>query len=299
MKRPIFSLFFLVVLTSGCSVKQMAMEAVADALSGGTGGSFSNDEDIQFVGDAIPFALKLMESVADSVPEHSGIRTTLAASFTQYGVVYVEFPATELKYQDYQAYEQGLARARGFYLRANRYAQQAFEINHPGFRERIFNDTEALLNEMTAEDVPLLYWTAASWLSALSTTFEDPELIGIFPIASAMMKRAEALDGDWDNGAIHEALIALEPNLPEPGGKERSRAHFEHLLELQHGLKAGPYVSLATAIPLKAQDKDAFVDLLNKALAVDPFEDPDSKLANLYAQAKARFLLEHLDELFF
>ena len=51
------ALVALPVLLSGCSIKQIALNAVADELSGGTGGSFTQDEDLQFVGDALPFAL--------------------------------------------------------------------------------------------------------------------------------------------------------------------------------------------------------------------------------------------------
>ena len=123
-------------------------------------------------------------------------------------------------------------------------------------------------------------------------------MFGLMPIASATMKRAYELDPDWDNGAIHEILISLEPSLPMPGGAERAEEHYKHAIELQGGAKSGPHVALATAVALKAQDKNRFVSLLEQALAIDLDAKSGNRLANDYAQRKARFLLSHLNDLF-
>ena len=49
---------------------------------------------------------------------------------------------------------------------------------------------------------------------------------------------------------------------------------------------------------LAAQDRAAFVDLLGRALAVNPEEDKSRRLANLVAQKRARALLARVDDLF-
>ncbi len=302
--RPTFSisafavLALAMVLSSGCSIKHMAMKTVADELSSGTGGTFTQDEDLQFVGESLPFALKLMESIGASVPEHLGMKLSLASGFTQYGVVFVEWPAEQLKFDDYSAYRGGLKRARGFYLRANTKALDGLELSYPGFRSTILTDTEAALERVGVEGTPLLYWLAASWLAAVTTDLEDPEMFGLMPIAASAMRKALELDPDWDDGAIHEVLISLEPALPMPGGEARAEQHYERCLALQGGAKAGPHVSLATAVAQRAQDKERFVALLNQALAVDLDAFPENRLANDYAQRKALFLLDHLDDLF-
>lgn len=285
-------------LLTGCSVKHLALTSVADELSSGSGGAFTQDEDLQFMGESLPFALKLMETIGAAVPEHLGMKLTLASGFTQYGVVFVEWPAEQKKYDDYGAYRGGLARAQSFYLRANRYAMEGLELKHPGFRAGILTDTAATLANTESEDTPLLYWLAASWFAAVVTDLEDPEMFGLMPIAAATMKRALELEPDWDNGAIHEILISVEPALPMPGGAERAEEHYKRCLELQRGAKAGPHVSLATAVAQKAQDRERFVALLDKALAIDLDAFPENQLANDYAQRKARFLLEHIDDLF-
>ena len=295
---PLFTILLLSALLGGCSIKHLALSSVADELSSGTGGSFTQDRDLVFVGESLPFALKLMESINSAVPEHQGMKLSLASGFTQYGVVFVEWPAEQLKFDDYDNYRSGLIRAQGFYERAANYALDGLDLTHPGFRSTILSETAASLETTTIDDVPLLFWLAAAWLAAISTDLEDSEMFGLMPIAAATLKRAYELDPDWDNGAIHEVLISLEPRLPEPGGTERAEQHYLRCLELQGGGKAGPHVSLATAVALNAQDKARFVELLEKALAIDLDEHEDARLANDYAQRRARFLLGHLDDLF-
>ena len=156
----------------------------------------------------------------------------------------------------------------------------------------------AALAETTAEDVSLLYWTGAAWLAAISVSKEDPELIGQLPQAAALLHRALELDPEWEDGSIHDMLIVVEPSMPMPGGDERAREHFRRAVELSDGRRASPYVSLATTVSVAEQDREEFVSLLESALAVDPDISPADRLANLYAQAQARYYLDHIDDLF-
>jgi hypothetical protein len=57
-------------------------------------------------------------------------------------------------------------------------------------------------------------------------------------------------------------------------------------------------VSLATSVSVTTQDRAEFERLLEQALEIDASKDPDSQLANLYAQEQARFYLSHVEDLF-
>jgi len=274
------------------------VNSLANALSGSTGGSFTEDDDLQFVGDAIPFALKLMESVSDQAPEHEPIRESLCSGFTEYSLVYVKWPADQQRYDDYKAYQAGHARARKMLERAKGYCWAAWDLEHPGFAEQITQDPDGTLAEATKDDISLLYWTGGAWLSEISLSKEDPEAIGALPVAAAMIERALELDESWDHGSLEDLMIQLEPSLPEPGGLDRARKHFERAVELAQGTRASPYVSMATSVSVFTQDRKEFVDLLNKALQIDVSKYPDDELANLYAQEQARFYLAHVDDLF-
>ncbi len=286
----------LALATTGC-VKQAALNMMADELSSGGGGAFTQDEDLQFLGESLPFALKTMESLHASNPEHTGLLESLASGFTQYAAVYVQFPAEQKEDEDYEAYLEGIARARGFYDRALRYGMEGLQRVHPDLVSLDPAAQEQALSAAGPDEVGLLFWTGASWLAGISLSKEDPERIGQLPLAAALVHRALALDEDWDRGAIHELLISLEPALPLPGGAERARTHYERALELSGGVRAGVYVSLATAVSVPNQDREEFLSLLDRALAIDPAEHPQDQLSNLYAQQKARFLLARIDDL--
>ena len=293
-----FALLALLCLThSGC-IKKMAVNSLADSLASGASKALATDDDLLLVGDALPFALKLMEIFKEQAPDSVGLHEALAAGFVQYGMVFVQFPAEQNKYDDFAAYRAGLDRARKLFQRANGYAMTGMELLHPGFEARLEADPQAALAGTTAEDVGMLYWLGASWLATISNSRESPELIGDLPVATAIIDRCLELDEDWGDGSIHELLISLETSRPMPGGLDRARSHYDRVIELSGGVKASPYISLATATCIKTQDREQFEQLLLRALEVDVDASPDNRLANTYAQAKARFLLDHLDDLF-
>jgi predicted anti-sigma-YlaC factor YlaD len=58
------------------------------------------------------------------------------------------------------------------------------------------------------------------------------------------------------------------------------------------------HVALASSVCVGAQERAEFEVLLDRALTVDVSADPDQRLANRLAQARARRLLARIDELF-
>jgi hypothetical protein len=59
--------------------------------------SFATDDDPELIGDALPFALKLMEGLLDQVPQHRGLLFATSSGFTQYSYVWVQQPADEVE----------------------------------------------------------------------------------------------------------------------------------------------------------------------------------------------------------
>lgn len=285
------------IALSGC-ISKMAANGMANALSGEGAGAFTRDNDLAFVGDAIPFAIKLMESVRDAAPKHAGIRQALCSAYTQYAMVYVAWPAEKAKSTDYQAYTQGEARARNFLERANGQCFQALEREIKGFGELYAADPNAALAQAKAEHVGLLYWTGASWLARITKSKEDVFAIGELPQAAQFIHRALALDPSWGQGTLHDLSILLEPSMPQPGGAQRAREHYEQAVVLSQGQLAAPHVSLALSVSVPEQNKPEFEQLMQLALAVDASANPDTELANTFAQTQARYYLEHTDDLF-
>ena len=273
------AIFATLIATPGCSVRQYAVGKLGDALAGG-GDVYASDDDIDLVGAATPFGLKTIESLLAEVPEHHGLLLAAARGFTQYAYVYVQLPAEEAEERDVAyAYAQ-LERARRLYIRARDYGLRGLK--------------------QTPDDVALLYWTGVAWAAAISLSKDRPAEIAGLPQADALIRRAAALDADFDHGTLHGFLIGYEMSRPNAGaGAEKlARSHFERAVELSHGDQAAPYVSLAESVSVARRDRAEFERLLKRALAVDADARPEWRLANLVMQRRARRLLSHADEFF-
>lgn len=282
----------------GCSLKRIALGSVANSLAE-SGDSFASDADPELIRAAVPFSLKLVESLLAELPEHRGLLLTACSGFTQYAYAFVDRDAELVKAADYSRYVKLQDRARLLYLRARDYCLRGLELRERGIRQRLTREPDAAVARLKVTDVPLLYWTAAAWGKAVSLSLDRPELAGDYPIVRAVAARALALDEDYGDGALHEVMISVE-TVPEAmgGSPERARRHFERAVALSKGLSASAYTAYATGVLVPQQKREEFVELLNRALAIDVDAAPPLRLANVLAQEQARFLLEHLDELF-
>jgi len=289
----------LAVIGPECSIKRMAVNKVGDALAGG-GTTFSSDDDPELVKAAVPFSLKLMESLLSESPRHEGLLLAASSGFTQYGYAFVQADADETEDKDLAAAEEMRGRARRLYLRARNYGLRGLEVKHKGFEKALRASAKTAVQVTTGKDVPLLYWTAASWAAAISLSKDNPDLIAELPIVEAMMDRALVLNEAFDHGAIHSFFIAYEMSRPDGVGDSavRSRQHFDRAVALSGGQQAGPMVSFAEAVCVQKQDLKQFESLLHQALAINPDQKPEWRLANLIAQRRAKWLLARSDQLF-
>ena len=302
LKRKPFYVIFIaanLVLFCGCSVRKMALNRVSDMIASG-GSSVQSDDDPELVRDAAPFQLKLTESLLQENPDHRGLLLSAASGFTQYSYAFVQQEADEVEEIDLARSRALAERAKRLYLRARGYGLRGLEVSHPGFVEALKKDPASAAAMAVKGDVPLLYWTAASWASAISLSKDDPEAVADLPVPAALAERAIELDEAWDAGALHTFFIAFEMAKPgaAPGAETRARGHFERAVSLSGGRMASPYLSLAEAVSVRAQDRTGFERLLNQAIAVDPDAEPRWRLQNLVAQRRARWLIARADQLF-
>lgn len=287
------------LVSTGCSIKRFAINKLGDSLAG-SGTTFASDEDPDLVESALPFSLKLIESLLAESPRHRGLLFAASSGFTQYAYAFVEQAADEVEDQDLAKATALRTRARKLFLRARNYGLRGLEVKRPGFEKALRDDAKAAVRVASKADVPLLYWTAASWGAAISLSKDNPDLIADQPIVEALIDRALELDESFDNGAIHNFLISYEPSRPGGTGDAaaRSRKHFERAMELAGGKSASPLVSLAETVSVSKQDKKEFQSLLRRALEIDVDAKPAWRLSNLVMQRRARWLLGRIDQLF-
>jgi predicted anti-sigma-YlaC factor YlaD len=287
------------ILFSGCSVRRMAVNEVADAMAS-AGGSVQSDDDPELIRDAAPFQLKLLEGMLAESPDHEGLLLAAASGFTQYAYAFVQQDADRAEDEDLARARALRDRARRLYRRAQGYGMRGLEVRHPGFGDALSRDPHAAVAGTGTEDVPLLYWTSAAWASAIALSKNDPEALADLPLPVALAERALLLDEGFDGGALHVFFLVYEAGRPGggPEATEKARAHFERAVALSGGGMASPYVALAESIAVRNQDKAAFEELLQKALAIDPDAEPSARLQNMILQKRARWLLEQTNELF-
>ena len=268
-QRLAISLLAAILLaTSGCSVRRFAVNKIGDALASG-GSIYSEDEDLQLVGAALPFGLKLIEGLLAESPKHKGLLVTACEGFTTYSYVYVHERASRAAEEDLEQARQIRERARRLYLRARRYGLRRLEAYYPGITERL----------------------------AISVSKNDAELLAHLPEVDAFLNRALQLDESWNEGALHAFQVTLASARPGSTDSTMIQNHFDRALELSRGMQAGLFVAYAEAVSVPKQDAPQFKSLLQRALRIDPDEHETVRLANLVAQKRARWLLDHVEDL--
>lgn len=285
-------------LLGGCSIQRLAVNKIADALAE-PGEVFTGDNDPELVGDALPFALKTFEILLEKSPKHEKLLLTTCQAFTQYSYAYVELEAARLEPTDYRKSKEERERALKLYLRGREYCFRALDVRVPGTREKLITAPREAVAAFGKDDVGLLVWTAMSWAAAISNGLDKPELVVDVPSVRALVERGLELDPAYGRGLLQDAALAMEA-LPETmgGSIERARAHFEKSLELHGGRRPSTYIYWASMVSVRQQNRKEFEEMLNKALAIDPDDLPEERLATLIAQKWARLLLDQVDDLF-
>src|SRR5437879_8912621 len=87
----------LVGLTA-CSVKRIAVNKLGNALASG-GSTYESDDDPELVASAVPFGLKLMESLLAESPKHPGLLLAVSSGFTEYAYAFVGEPADDIRWE--------------------------------------------------------------------------------------------------------------------------------------------------------------------------------------------------------
>ena len=296
-KTRLWTLLIVLMIISGCSVKQLAINQLGDLLASESL-VYAADNDIELVAGALPFGLKTIESLLAQSPNHQGLLLAACRGFTQYAYAFVELPADQLSVVDFRQSQLQRLRAGRLYLRARDYGLKGLDVTRQALLKSISEQGNLLSGKNTRNYLDLLYWTATAWAGAIGIQKDkDPMLLADLPIVYALIDQAITVDEDYEDGALHGLLLAL--SMSRPGHREVNAAlakrHFDRAVSLSKGLNAAPYVSYATAVAILQQEKVLFQQMLNKALLINPNQSPAYSLSNHLMQKYAHWLLDHSD----
>ena len=106
------------------------MQSLSDSLSTQLSASFASDNDPELIRQAVPFSLKLIESLMAENPHDDGLLYSAAKGFTQYAYAFLQQDADEIEDRDSVQASALRQRAAKLYLRARDYGMQALEQHH-------------------------------------------------------------------------------------------------------------------------------------------------------------------------
>ena len=284
-----------------CSIRRYAVNQVGNALAEGPS-VYETDEDVELVGEALPFGLKLVESLLVQSPNHRGLLLTASSGFALYSYAYVDYRAEITEEADLERAGHLRDRARKLYLRGADYGFRGLELSYPGFRQQLFTQprqaAQIVANRRNKQkDIEFLYWTAASLGLAISISRNDAAMLARLPEVEAMIERALELDEDWREGALHAFQVQLAAARPGEPDYDAIQRHYERALQLSQGKDASLYLAYAETVAVPKQNRAEFDALIAKALAVDVDADRNRRLLNALAHRRAEWLRERADEL--
>lgn len=292
----------LVLALGGCSVEKLALKKVAGMLTGASGSDvFSSDNDPDFVGQALPFAIKLYESLLSSLPQNDGLRLRTGSLYIMYANAFVETPADLTPRREAETKDYLMARAKNLYLRGRDMLFVALERKNPSIRRQLKDRKYAeAMAPFGKADADLLYWTALGWLAAFSVNPFDMTLGQTVPQTRAMIERVAELDPGYGNGSLDAFYVSYYGSLPDylGGDAAKSRQHFAKAQAETGKSDTSSLMSLATTVSVKEQNAAEFKDLLGRVLAFDTDSSPKNRLVNILNQRKARWLLAHISDYF-
>jgi predicted anti-sigma-YlaC factor YlaD len=316
----------LVLVLSVCffactSVKKAAVNSVSDGLSGYTKNgkpvkkskadletnpmiALTGESDVRLVADFFPTALKMYDIMHFQNPSHMGLSVMTGSLYVMYANAFVQADAEKLPVSQFDVQNSEFERAKKHYLRGRDYILDAFSIRHPGFKENITSGNPEKIalavKKITSDDVNAVYWMGAGWLGAFSLDPLNFDLLMTIGGAVQALEAAAAFDPNYSGGAIWDILCAFYAAAPADVGGDPERAEFcySESLRASGGKLPGPYVTYAQSLCIPRQDVKGFTDLLTTALAINPDDTPESRLAVTITLQKAQYLLDNKDNYF-
>jgi hypothetical protein len=275
-----------VLLGSGCGVvRRQAVGTMVPIIEQSVVAVY-RDQDLATVEKAVPANLILVRGLCESDPGNRRLWALGAQMYFSYAMAFVEDQDPEAAKLPYR---QGLALGQTALARTGWF--------HPE------KDLDAFckgLRKAGREDVPLLFWTLANWVSWINLDMNDPAALAELPYAEAALHRVLELDPGFFQGMPHVmigTLMAMKPVIAG-GNPEQARAEFEAAFRISGGKLLIYKVFYAQSYCRATLDEAGFEAALNEVLSAPADLEPEYRLLNEVAKRKAARLMERKDDWF-
>ena len=280
-------ILLLVLLTSGCSIRQMVVRSATDPIIDGGFKAMMAEDDLELARTSLESNLKLVEGLLASDPGNNRLRLIASQGFTAYALGFVE--------------DTDPGRAVRLYLRGRNYGNR-WLMDEQGIDLLSIDNFETFENtvaELPDDAVPGVFWMANAWASSLMLSLTDISSISNLPRVEAMMQFVLDHDETYYFGGAHlffGAYYGARSTLLG-GNAVKARHHLERQQELTNGTMLLGKLFQVKYVDLPALDEEAARTHLNQILTADLDTFPDeTRLVNRISQEKARHLLETLED---
>ena len=199
-------------------------------------------------------------------------------------------------------YKQGLklyAEANKYFSRAVVLGENYMFLRYPWFDEWL-NSTDKHI-KFGNDDVEGLYWLAAAYGGAVSSSRGDPEWVIQLPKVGKLLDNALAIDPNWNYGSLYSAMIpySLSRSDASLNAIEVAEDYYREGLVSSGGNDLGLHVSFAENVLIASQNRSEFVRLLTLVLESDDRIIKELEVGNYMAKKRAQWLLGRTEELFY
>jgi len=303
---PVWVLASILSLT-GCDIGKLTVNTTSKVLVRGQP-SLQQEADYEMARQAIPGALKTVESFWIVDPDNARLIKILTEGYCQYGTAFVEDDWEVAKFaKDLDAIEYNNVRSTHIFTRCLNYALKSLGSR---WQKELFADTDTvnkLIKETGAgKRFPLLFAGLALG-SLINHNLSRVEMLSYISTVEAIMNRV--IEIDTKNGPpankAHAALpyIALgmlhSARAKSLGGdSDKARAMFEMALKVTDNKFLLPRTLMAYRIGLQTNDRKFFHEQLKIVIETAPSVWPEQRLANEVAHRKARRYLSKEKDIF-
>lgn len=281
--------FFLTFL-SACSLQSHLLRNAGDLIAQDTS---SSDDDLELLMHASAYHLKISESLLNEIPDHRKLAESVTRGFTQYAFVFLMDEADRAESDSIQKATQLRTRAAKMMLRAKTAGLKSLSIHHPSLSKSLYSSHHLNALSLSQDEFGLAYWTMTAWAGAISLSKDSPELVADFPQVLMLAELLWKVSPQMENGSLASMMGILE--LAKPNANLEKANHYFDLGIQWRTDQVAPLVSKAENWAVVAHNKEAFVELLQKAIQQSSLK---TDLSNTVMQRRAKWLLENVDNYF-
>jgi predicted anti-sigma-YlaC factor YlaD len=276
------------------------MKKVSNGLASGDPTVYTSDDDPELIGDALPFTMKLYETLLSKDSLNDKLLLATGKLFCLYSQGYILFPSDTLA--DTLAQKKAATkRAKKLFLRGRDYILRALDIRHSGFLSKLNSTSPDSALVMTSiKDTEYLYWAAMAWMGAIAADRGDLGLSMTMKKALSLVNKVRSVDSTYGSGSLDEFYCVYYSSAPKSFGGDTAvaRKHLNKAITTSENSRTSVFVTAAMFAANKSKNRDDFNNMLERAMLVDVNKYASLRLTNIIFQQRAKWMYENSDRYF-